>query len=94
MNLLGRCHEEGWGCPKDADQARHWYRRSAEAGYFRAQFNHALALLQTLDYAGAAQWLKRAAQGGDAAMRRAIMSLLRDVRDPTLQSVAAEVRAP
>jgi TPR repeat protein len=32
MNLLGRCSEEGWGCPKDMVTAFEWYWLAAEKG--------------------------------------------------------------
>ena len=32
MNMAGRCHENGWGTPKDNEIAADWYRRSAEQG--------------------------------------------------------------
>jgi TPR repeat protein len=45
MNLVGRCYEQGWGIARDAAAAARWYRRSAEAGYFRGQYNWATLLL-------------------------------------------------
>ncbi|MDB5382747.1 MAG: sel1 repeat family protein [Rhodospirillales bacterium] len=32
LNMLGRCHEMGWGVVADAAEALGWYRRAAEAG--------------------------------------------------------------
>jgi uncharacterized protein len=29
MNMVGRCHENGWGTPADLGQAAHWYQLSA-----------------------------------------------------------------
>ena len=83
MNLAGRCHEEGWGCRRDLIEAALWYCRSAERGYFRGQFNHAI----TLASAGmpeAADWFLKAAHGGNAGMRRAILELLSTTKRPAL----------
>lgn len=32
LNMIGLCHENGWGCPPDAKAASHWFHRAAEAG--------------------------------------------------------------
>jgi len=67
MNLLGRCHEEGWGCEKNPEAAFDWYRRSAEGGYYRAQWNHAAALADHGLKREAAEWFRRAAEGARTA---------------------------
>jgi len=67
MNLAGRCCEEGWGTSRDLDAAAGWYRRSAEAGYFRGQYNWASLLQKAGRFEEAARWFKRAAAGGIAA---------------------------
>lgn len=60
MNLLGRFHHEGVVVPKDVQMARQWYQRSAEAGDFRGQYNHAAELVEAGDEAQACVWLERA----------------------------------
>ncbi|QHD05450.1 tetratricopeptide repeat protein [Pseudomonas sp. R76] len=60
MNLLGRFHHEGVVVPKDVQVARQWYQRSAEAGDFRGQYNHAAELVELGDEAQACVWLERA----------------------------------
>jgi uncharacterized protein len=75
MNLVGRCCEEGWGTARDPVLAATWYRRSAERGYFRGQYNWASVLLKEGHLAEAALWFERAAAGGSAAIRRAIITL-------------------
>ena len=71
MNLLARCCEEGWGAPRDPAAARDWYRRSAEAGYFRAQFNHATLLAAEGRVDDAIGWFERALAGAPADGRAA-----------------------
>ena len=92
MNLVGRCLEEGWGSTPVPAEADYWYRRSADAGYFRGQFNHALTLLQQGLAAQAAHWLWRAASGGDAAIREAIIAAVGGSPDAALRELAARVR--
>jgi hypothetical protein len=75
MNLVGRCHEEGWGTSRDPKAAADWYRRSAEAGYFRGQYNWASALLQSGRAFEAAHWLERAAAQGPRDFRQAVERL-------------------
>jgi TPR repeat protein len=60
MNLLGRFHHEGVVVPKDVQLARQWYQRSAEAGDFRGQYNHAAELAHDGDEVQACLWLERA----------------------------------
>lgn len=76
MNLLARCHEEGWGTPRHAANAAHWYRLSAEAGYFRAQYNHGIELLRQGRRDEARLWLERAGGEADETMRARIAACL------------------
>jgi hypothetical protein len=88
MNLLARCCEQGWGTAVDLQAASDWYRRSAEGGYFRGQYNWATLLLRAGRVREAAEWLTRAADGGNESVRRAatrILNLLaaaRNQREP------------
>lgn len=95
MNLLGRLSEEGWGTPRDLAAAAEWYRRSAEGGYFRGQYNWASLLLKAGRYEEAATWLERAALGGTAAVRRAVMALIARAGVPhALEALALRLNAP
>jgi hypothetical protein len=69
MNLTGRCCEQGWGSPKDPEAAAHWYRLSAEGGYFRGQFNHASVLIAQGRRDEARTWLLAAIAQAPAASR-------------------------
>ncbi len=92
MNLLARCLEEGWGCQRRPAEAAEWFRRSAEAGYFRAQYNHAVELLRSGERAAAASWLWRAALDGDTRMRCAIVRLLTQQNDDSLDRLRSQVQ--
>jgi uncharacterized protein len=76
MNLAGRCCEEGWGTWRDLGAAAAWYRRSAEAGYFRGQYNWATLLLRSGHVDEAVEWFERAAMGGNAGVRGAVMHVV------------------
>ena len=92
--LVGRCCEEGWGTPHDVGAAANWYRRSAEAGYFRGQYNWASLLLKAGRFEESAAWFERAAAGGTAAMRRAVAELIARAGAPrALQNLAARLKA-
>ena len=93
MSLVGRCCEEGWGTPRDLDAAADWYRRSAEAGYFRGQYNWASLLLKAGRFDEAATWFERAAVGGTAAVRRAVVELIARAGAPrALQGLATRLQ--
>jgi uncharacterized protein len=93
MNLVGRCLEQGWGCAPCPADALHWYRQSAQSGYFRGQFNYAVLLAERGQGAPAADWFCKAAQSGDAEIRRAIAAVLCASADPALLRVRAQVTA-
>jgi len=95
MNLVGRCCEEGWGTMQDAEAAADWYRRSAEGGYFRGQYNWATVLLKGGRPDEAVVWLERAATGGTAAVRRAVIELAGRIdAGDALQSLAERLQRP
>lgn len=70
LNMLGRCHECGWGTPQDAAQAFPLYRRAAEAGLDWAQYNLANLLARGAgcerDMGEALRWYRAAAAQGHA----------------------------
>lgn len=84
INMVGRCHELGWGVPADAARAAAHYREAARAGHGWAQFNLATLLLDGREgaaglgeapYREALHWYVRAARRrhGDAAAKAATM---------------------
>jgi hypothetical protein len=76
MNLVARCHEEGWGTPRDPAAARVWYRRSAEGGYFRGAYNYATILALEGCMTAAKRWFERAAEDAPPATRATILRAL------------------
>jgi hypothetical protein len=59
---LGVLYASGWGVEKNQDEALRWYRKAAERGDSRAQYNLATAYFEgdgvPVDYATAYFWLK------------------------------------
>lgn len=66
---MGVMAENGFGMPKDLQQAATWYRKAAEQGNTDAQFNlgamyeHGIGM--PVNYAQAARWYQPAAESGD-----------------------------
>jgi len=94
MNLVGRCCEEGWGTARNALEAAQWYRRSADAGYFRGQYNWASILLKQGQIGDAIPWFERAANGGNAGVRAAVLALVDKAgSNPALRELASRLGA-
>ena len=70
MNMVGRCHELGWGTPVDVELAAVWYRCAAEKGLDWGMYNYAHALAMgrgvRADRAAALRLYRRAASMGHA----------------------------
>jgi TPR repeat protein len=70
MNMVGRCHENGWGAPADEREAAVWYKRAAAAGSDWGQYNYAHMLFDgrgvQQDMGEALVWYARAASQGHA----------------------------
>jgi hypothetical protein len=59
MNMVGSFHEDGWVVPVDLLAASLWYKRAAEGGDFRGQFNHARMLVSAGRIDAGIGWLGR-----------------------------------
>lgn len=88
MNLVGRHFEEGLCVPRDLEQARSWYRRSAEAGDFRGQFSHAALLAEAGELDAALHWLQCALEGGNLRFLRVAREQLAQAEQPALRQMA------
>jgi TPR repeat protein len=70
MNMVGRCHENGWGVPANTALAAVWYDKAASRGDAWAQYNLGHLLLDgngvAQDHAVAFGWYTRAASQGHA----------------------------
>ncbi|MDB5736585.1 MAG: hypothetical protein JWO65_253 [Sphingomonas bacterium] len=70
INMIGRCHEKGWGTPPDRDAAARCYKAGAEGGLDWGMYNYAGALGLgsgvDRDEAAATGWFQKAAAMGHA----------------------------
>lgn len=66
LNMLGRCHECGWGTARDDAAAEPHYRRAAAAGLDWAQYNLGGVLARRGAMAEALRWYRAAAVQGHA----------------------------
>jgi TPR repeat protein len=87
MNLLARCYEEGWGVARDPGQAAFWYRRSAEEGYFRGQFNYATLLANEGEIDLALVWFEKAFCGEPSPSLAAMAEMLARHPEPRLAAL-------
>jgi uncharacterized protein len=68
MNMVGRCYENGWGAPADAEIAAQWYEWSALRGHDWGRYNFANMLFDgsgvAMDRIAAVRWYRLASQQG------------------------------
>ncbi len=76
INMLGRCHELGWGTARNTQVAAHCYRAAAELGHAWASFNLAMLMLAQDGVEGekseVLSLLVRSARSGNAKAMNAI----------------------
>lgn len=72
----------------DRAAASDWYRRAAEGGYFRAQFNHATLLAAQGRVAEAEDWFAAACRAAPQDSRRTMTTILARHGDPRLAALA------
>jgi TPR repeat protein len=70
INMVGRCHENGWGVAEDQTRATGLYRQAADLGLATAMYNYANQLASgkgiTQDHKKALGWHSAAAEQGYA----------------------------
>ncbi|MEI9900918.1 MAG: tetratricopeptide repeat protein [Hyphomicrobium sp.] len=93
MTMIGQHREEGSGTPKDLAAALRWYRRAAERGCFRGQYNLARFLARAGDFESAAHWVRACCATAPAAFCRDVGLSLIAHQEPCLQSAGREVLA-
>jgi len=73
---MGECITTERACRKDYREAVRWYRKAAEQGYAKAQFNLGDMLYQgkgaAQDYVEAINWIQKAADQGNARAENAL----------------------
>jgi TPR repeat protein len=91
MNIVGRFVEEGWETQRDAVLAADWYRRSAEAGDFRGQFNHASKLVEQGKDIEAAAWFRQCTSTATLGFKQKMAQTLLQSGKPVFIKIAAEI---
>ena len=87
LDMLGRCHEEGWGTPVDALAARRCYRAASEAGDCWGALNLGLLLLEAVGLASALPQLERALTLASPDCRLAVARALAVHREAAVASL-------
>lgn len=88
INLVGNFHEEGRLGEVDVERAAHCYRKAAEGGDFRGQFNHGRLLADTGDIDAAIHWFEQADRSCTPIFRARMQVYLREHREPSLRGLA------
>lgn len=91
INFVGLYYEEGRFVPRDLSEAARCYKRAAEGGDFRGQFNHARMLAMSGNYEKAATWLKTASNAATHEFRLFMKTCFQDSEIPILRAAAAEL---
>jgi TPR repeat protein len=82
INMVGRCHDLGWGTPVDKPAAAAWFKLAAERGLDWGMYNYATALTLGAgvaeDRVAALGWFGKAAAMGNAKAMNFIGSFHED----------------
>lgn len=93
MNMVGRYREEGWESAPRVRSAKEWYRRAAEGGDFRGQFNYGRLLFVAGQQQQALHWIATAIEGGIPIFCRNVAAVLRDHQHAGLRMLGARALA-
>ena len=69
INMIGSFYEDGWVAERNLVTAASHYRKAAEGGDFRGQFNHARMLAEAGDLDHARHWLSKMTETATPAFR-------------------------
>ncbi|MBS7541775.1 tetratricopeptide repeat protein [Ancylobacter oerskovii] len=86
--MVGRYLENGWERPARPAAARRWYRRGAEGGDYRGQFDHGRLLLAAGRREEGLGWMRRSLENAVPAFCRLAGDGLRTSADPALGTLA------
>lgn len=90
MNMIGQYREDGWRGRVRLRAAAHWYRRAAEGGCFRGQYNLARFLAHVGQTETAAQWLRVSFAAAPPQFCREVGEMLANHSDAHLRDAARE----
>ncbi|GAB4070208.1 sel1 repeat family protein [Ancylobacter sonchi] len=86
--LVGRYLENGWDRPARPAAARRWYRRGAEGGDYRGQFDYGRLLLSAGRQEEGLAWMRKSLEGAVPAFCRLAGEGLRANPDPAIGALA------
>ncbi|MFA5487919.1 MAG: tetratricopeptide repeat protein [Candidimonas sp.] len=88
-NLLGGFHEDGWVVGADLDAAIDCYRKAAEGGDFRGQFNYARLLADTTgDMRASTHWMRCAYSAANPPFRTKMTHYLKTSPHPEFSGLS------
>lgn len=87
-NILGGFYEDGCQVPANMETALDCYRRAAQGGDFRGQFNYARVLAAQGDIDQAISWLKKVPETATQAFMEKVRVFLLNAPQPELQGLS------
>ena len=79
MNSVGHCYYNGYSVPVDYTEAFRWFKKSADAGNKKAQYNlgvcYELGKGVKKDISEAKKWYRKAADNGHEKARERLLNL-------------------
>lgn len=90
MNMIGSFHEDGWVVTADTREAALWYKRAAEGGDFRGQFNHARMLIEAGRIDAGIGWLRRIPRTATPRFLVQVRAWLAARDEPALRELALD----
>jgi TPR repeat protein len=93
MNMLGRLREDGVISAPKPRAAAWWYRRAAQRGCFRGQFQHARNLARAGDVVAAREWLAASFAQAPLTYRGEAVAVLRGDADARVRGLGTAVSA-
>ncbi|MGT2489957.1 tetratricopeptide repeat protein [Cupriavidus basilensis] len=93
LNIVGGFYEDGWEVERDAAMAMDYYRRAAEGGDFRGQFNYARALALCGQEHEAIRWVREVPRTATAPFVEKMLDFLRDAPDAVLNRLFSHADA-
>lgn len=91
MNMVGSFHEDGWAVEADRGTAAVWYKRAADGGDFRGQFNHARMLIEAGRIEEGIAWIHRVPETATPRFLDQIREWLRQRSESALQNLALDL---
>lgn len=93
MNMIGQYREDGWRGPANLAAATRWYRRAADLGCFRGQYNQARFLARSGNLDGAVRYLRASCATAPPEFCREVGRTLLEHPEAKLRNIGREALA-